>query len=100
MTKEAWKKNDALMKVALSKMGIIFNRNRKTWEPHAYIGSHEFVCYDADDTQVLEGPNDPGSLGEISYFYTWVHNKEKVINNIFFGISNYEELKIKVDLLA
>ena len=37
MTKEEWKKNDALMKAALKKMNIFFWRDPKTWEAHAMV---------------------------------------------------------------
>ena len=108
MTKEEWKKNDALLRAALKKMKINFKRNMQTWEPIIFTGLIDTIekddytvdCYDANDNVVLEGPNDPESLGEISYFYVVKRGISKIVNNIFFGIKNYEELKIKLDLMA
>lgn len=101
---EKWKKNDTLMKAALKKMHLKFSRNAETWEVdvrrpgdrlNAYFG---FASFAANDDFVDEGPNTPESLGEIKYFYD--HLKGEVINNIFFGVNNYEELKIKLDLMS
>ena len=102
MTNKNWKKNDALMKAALRKMGLTFSRDTMTWEVYitASLGSkrHQAICcYDADDNLVDEGPNTPESLGEIKYFYITFNYD---IDNIFFGVKNYEELKIKLDLMA
>lgn len=98
---EKWKKNDALMKAALKKMRIKFKRNTTTWEAHAYIGrafaGNEICCYDKDDNFIDEGPNTPESLGEIKYFFDLY--KYEPINNIFFGVKNFAELQIKLDLI-
>ncbi len=99
---EKWKKNDALMHAALKKMGLVFKRNKKTWEvyvrtphmPKRYFGMSSF---DENDDFVDEGPDTPESLGTIKYFYDQVN--DKMIQNIFFGISNYEALKIKLDFM-
>lgn len=108
MTKEEWKKNDALLKVALKKMKIDFKRNTQTWEPIVFTGllntmekdDYEIQCYDTDDNVILEGPNDPESLGEISYFYIVRRGIPDIVHNIFFGVKNDEELRIKLDLLV
>ena len=105
MTKEEWKKNDALMKAALEKMHLFFSRNKETWE--AVVSIHktasrdkDVICYDADDYLVFDGPSTPKSLGEISYFYVFNYDNRAVIPNIFFGVHNSAELKIKLDLMA
>ena len=105
MTKEEWKKNDALMKAALEKMHLFFSRNKETWE--AVVSTHktaskneDVIGYNADDYIVIDGPSTPESLGEISYFYVFSHGSGAVIPNIFFGVHNSAELKIKLDLMA
>lgn len=102
---EKWKKNDALMTAALEKMHLKFSRNTKTWEvdvrrfgakySNDYYG---FASFDANDDFVDEGPNTPESLGEIKYFYD--HLIGESINNIFFGVKNFAELQIKLDLMT
>ena len=55
MTKEEWKKNDALMKAALEKMQLKFKRDKQTWEASVFTSSrHEVDCYDAEDWLVIE----------------------------------------------
>ena len=94
---EKWKKNDTLMKTALKKMRIKFKRNTATWEASGTIGHGYIVSgYDEDDNLVEDGPNTPESLGEIKYFDCGGYLKE----NIFFGINNFAELQIKLDLMA
>lgn len=56
------------------------------------------ASFDENDDFVDEGPNTPESLGEIKYFYDQLNRK--MISNIFFGVHNYEELKIKLDLMT
>ena len=96
MTIKEWKKNDALMKAAMKKMGLKFKRNTKTWE--AQLSLH-LVCYDIDDN-VVDDPSTPEILGEIQYFCDYSRDRWKTITNIFFGVKSYEELKIKLDLMA
>lgn len=100
-----WKKNDALMHAALKKIGLVFTRNKKTWEVDVRtprMSKHYFgmSSFDENDNIVGEGPNTPESLGEIKYFYDHVNGKGKMISNIFFGVKSYEELKMKLDLMA
>ena len=98
MTKAEWKKNDDLIKIALKKMDLKFKRNPKTWEATVYHGKHGFGCY-SDDDSLLDGPNTPESLGDIKYFFCWGTFGTRSIENIFFGVESYEELKMKVDLM-
>ena len=100
---EKWKKNDTLMKAALKKMNLVFKRNKKTWEvdvrlPHTSKRHFGLSSFDANDDAVDEGPNTPESLGEIKYFFDLY--KYEPINNIFFGVKNFAELQIKLDLMA
>lgn len=100
---EKWKKNDTLMKTALKKMHLKFSRNVETWEvdvrtPHMSKQYFGIASFDENDDIVDEGPNTPESLGEIKYFYD--HLKGESINNIFFGVKNFAELQIKLDLIA
>ena len=105
MTKEEWKKNDALMRAALKKIGLFFFRDKNSWEAKIFTTKskkYECECYDANDNILSEGPNTPESLGEIETFFVYARNSddEHFMDNIFFGISNYEELKIKLDLMS
>lgn len=105
MTKEEWKKNDALLKIALKTMGLFFFRDEKSWEAKVFTSKskkYECECYDTNDNILFEGPNTPESLGEIETFFVYARNPddEHFMDNIFFGIKNYEELKIKLDLMA
>lgn len=100
---EKWKKNDELLRVALKKMKLVFTRNKDTWEadvraPH--MSKHYFgmTSFSENDDIVGEGPNTPESLGTIKYFYD--HLNRNLISNIFFGVKSYEELKMKLDLMA
>lgn len=103
MTLDEWKKNDALLKVAFEKMNLNFKRNQMTWEPIIYSKNRKVKYidgFDVYDELVMEGPTDPISLGTIKYFrIACRNNAESFINNIFFGVESYEELKIQVDLL-
>ena len=103
--KERWKKNDALLKAALKKMGLFFFRDEKSWEAKVFTSKskkYECECYCADGDMLLEGPNTPESLGEIETFFAYARNQddEHFMGNIFFGVKNYEELQIKLDLMA
>lgn len=103
MTREEWKKNDALLKVAFEKMKLNFKRNINTWEPMVFT-KHPRSAYvdyfDADGELVIGGPTDPAGLGEVKYFRIGYRNLATIcIKNIFFGVKSYEELKIQVDLL-
>ena len=105
MTKKEWKKNDALLKAALKTMGLFFFRDKKSWEPKVFSSKskkYECECYDANNDILFEGPNTPESLGEIETFFVYARNPddEHFMDNIFFGIKSYEELKIKLDLIA
>lgn len=105
MSEEEWKKNDALMKAALKKMGLFFFRDRKSWEAKVFASkskTYEYECYDANDDILSEGPNTPESLGEIETFVVYAYKPYDghCIDNIFFGINSYEELKIKLDLMT
>ena len=105
MTKEEWKKNDALLKIALKTMGLFFFRDKESWEAKVFTSKpkqYECECIDANYDILLEGPNTPESLGEIETFFVNARNPddENFIDNIFFGIKNYEELKIKLDLMT
>ena len=98
-----WKKNDELLCAALKKMSIVFRRNKETWEvdvrtPRMSKRYFGMASFDENDDFVDEGPNTPESLGTIKYFYDQLNHK--MISNIFFGVHNYEELKIKLDLMA
>ena len=110
MTADEWKKNDALMKAALKKIGLFFFRDKKSWEAKVFTSKskkYECECYDVNDDILFEGPNTPESLGEIKTFFVYARilNDEHFMNNIFFdniffGIKNYEELKITLDLMT
>ena len=105
MSEEEWKKNDALMKAALKKMGLFFFRDKKSWESKVFASKskkYEYECYDANDDILSEGPNTPESLGEIKTFVVYAYKpyNEHCIDNIFFGINNFAELQIKVDLVS
>lgn len=104
MNKDEWKKNDALIKTALEKMGLNFKRNKSTWEAYAYIGraisKNEVNCYNSDDYLVVEGPNTSESLGVIKYFYGYINGRHICIDNIFFGVTSDVELKVKLDLMT
>ena len=102
---EKWKKNDNLMKAALKKMHLKFTRNIETWEVDVRRSGSRcndhywcFTSFDANDNVVDEGPNTPESLGEIKYFYD--HLIGESIDNIFFGVKNFAELQIKLDLMT
>ena len=104
MNKDEWKRNDALIKAALEKMGLNFKRNKRTWEAYAYIGraisKNEVACYNGDDYLVVEGPNTSESLGEIKCFYGYINGRHIRIDNIFFGVTSDIELKVKLDLMT
>ena len=105
MTHIEWKKNDALMKRALAKMHLFFFRNPKSWEAKVFTSKskkYECECCDANDDILLEGPNTPEDLGEIETFYVYARNPddEHFMDNIFFGVKSFEELQIKLDLMA
>ena len=105
MTTRDWKKNDALMRAALKKMGLFFFRDKKSLEAKIFTTKskkYECECYDANGNILSEGPNTPESLGEIYTFFVYARNSddEHFMDNIFFGVNNYEELKIKLDLLS
>ena len=101
------KKNDALMRAALKKMGLGFRRNKQTLEPEVFIGTslaNVVWCYCSNgpgkyyDVVV---PSTPEELGRIIIFDTVRADKYvKVIHNVFYGVKNYEELKIKLDLMT
>ena len=98
-----WKKNDELLRAAFKKMRLVFTRNKDTWEVDVRMprmSKHYFgmASFDKNDDVVDEGPNTPESLGTIQYFYDQLNGK--IIQNIFFGVHNYEELKIKLDLMS
>ena len=97
-----WKKNDALMRAALKKMGLFFFRDKKSWEAKVFASKskkYDCECYDANDNILSEGPNTPEELGEIESFFVCARD-QYFMDNIFFGIKNYEELKIKLDLMS
>ena len=105
MTYLEWKKNDALMKRALAKMHLFFFRNSKSWEAEVFTSRskhYKCECYDANDNILFEGPDTPESLGEIETFYVCARNPddEHFMDNIFFGVKSFEELQIKLDLMA
>ena len=105
MTKEEWKKNDALMKAALKKMGLFFFRDKKSWEAKVFAyktKKYACECYDANDNILFEGPDTPESLGEIKAFFVYARNPDDdhFMDNIFFGIKSFAELHIKIDLMA
>ena len=105
MSEEEWKKNDALLKKALKKMGLFFFRDKKSWEAKVFASKskkYECECYDADGGILGEGPNTPESLGEIESFYVYARHldDEYCMDNIFFGVKNFAELQITLDLMA
>ena len=101
------KKNDALMRAALKKMGIGFRRNKQTFEPEVFIGTspcNEVWCYcsgsPGQDYDLIV-PSTPEDLGRIMVFDTIRLDKySKVIHNVFYGVKSYEELKMKLDLMG
>lgn len=101
------KKNDALMRAALKKMGIGFRRNKQTFEPEVFIGTspaNAVWCYcnngHGEDYDVAV-PSTPEDLGRIVMFDTVRLDKYvKVIHNVFYGVKSYEELQMKLDLMA
>ena len=102
-----WKKNDALMRAALKKMGIDFRRNKQTFEPEIFIGTssaHEVWCYHSNspgEEYDFNAPNTPEDLGTVTIFDIILADKYvKSIHNVFYGVKNYEELQIKLDLMA
>lgn len=102
-----WKKNDALMRAALKKMGIGFRRNKQTFEPEVFVGTstlNEVLCYCSSgpgEDFDLTVPSTPEDLGKIMIFDTiWSDKYVKSIHNVFYGVKNYEELKIKLDLMT
>lgn len=102
-----WKKNDALMRAALKKMGIGFRRNKQTFKPEIFIGTsplNEVWCYCSNghgDNYDLTVPNTPEDLGMVTIFDTVRLDKYvKPIHNIFYGVKSYEELRMKLDLMA
>ena len=105
MTREEGKKNDALLKKALKKMGLFFFRDNKSWEAKVFASKskrYECECYDINDDILSEGPNTPESLGEIAAFFVCARNPDDdhFMDNIFFGVKNFAELQIKLDLMA
>lgn len=101
------KKNDALMRAALKKMGIGFRRDKQTFEPEVFIGTspyNEVWCYCRDtpgQDYDLIVPSTPEELGRIMVFDTIRLDKyAKVIRNVFYGVKSYEELQMKLDLMA
>ena len=106
-TMRDWKKNDALMRAALKKMGIGFRRNKQTFEPEIFIGTsplNEVWCYCSNghgEDYDLTVPNTPEDLGRVTIFDTVRLDKYvKAIHNVFYGVKSYEELKIKLDLMT
>lgn len=101
------KKNDALMRAALKKMGIGFRRNKQTLDPEVFIGTsplNEVWCYCSDipgQDYDLIVPSTPEELGRVTIFDTVRLDKYvKPIHNVFYGVKSYEELKMKLDLMA
>jgi len=101
------KKNDALMRRALKKMGIGFRRNKQTGEPDIFIGTsplNEVWCYCSNghgEDCNLTVPSTPEDLGMVTIFDTIRLDKYvKTIRNVFYGVKSYEELKIKLDLMS
>ena len=102
-----WKKNDALMRAALKKMGLGFRRNKQTFEPEVFIGTSALnevwgCCNNSygEDYELIM-PNTPEDLGRITMFdIVRLDKYVKSIHNVFFGVKNYEELKIKLDLMT
>ena len=106
MTKQQWKRNDALMKKALKLMNISFTRNTKSWETVLKFGrslKSEITCVTIDDNNE-DCPSTPEDLGAIKYFNIETHagnyGQIKTIDNMFYGVQNFAELAIKIDLLA
>ena len=107
-----WKKNDALMRAALKKMGLGFRRNKKTFEPEIFFKpkifsdtlANEVWCWGSDSPGVDYGvdvPSTPKDLGRVTIFDPVRLDKHvKAIHNVFYGVKSYEELKIKLDLMA
>ena len=101
------KKNDALMRAALKKMGLGFRRNKQTLEPEVFIGTsptNAVWCYcnssPGEDYDLIV-PGTPEGLGKITVFDTLRLDKyAKVIRNVFYGVKSYEELKMKLDLMG
>ena len=78
-------------------MRIKYKRNTATLEASGTIGHGYLVAgYDNDDNLVVDGLNTLEGLGEIKYFDCGGYLKE----NIFFGINNFAELQIKLDLMV
>lgn len=102
MTKAEWEKNDDIVRSALEKMHLCLLRDFTTRKVNVYANSnnYEYICYAEDGSIIACGPIDPEMLGEIKYFVGIHGISWKFIDNIFFGIKNYEELKIKLDLMA
>ena len=101
---EYWKKNDALMRRALAKMGLKFARDKTTWEPKVYFTKSKacyVTCFTAD-ISVDEMPSTPEFLGKIAYFKVFNRHSfySQWIDNLFIGINSAEELKIKLDLMS
>ena len=102
-----WKKNDALMRAALKKMGIGFRRNKHTFEPEIFIGTspaNEICCYysnNSGEEYDFNVPNTVEDLGRIVLFDIFRPDEYvKMIRNVFYGVKSYEELEIKLDLMA
>jgi hypothetical protein len=99
-----WRKNDELLKSALMKMDLCFFRDKKTWEPHVLKrmnrkSAFEVACYDDNDNLIIEGIDTPASLGEVKTFI-WGSAWGYETANIFYGVKSYEELAVKLDLMA
>ena len=101
------KKNDALMRAALKKMGIGFRRNKQTFVPEIFVGTsplNEVWCCcsigPGEDFDLVV-PSTPEDLGRITIFIMCQLDKcAEPIHNVFYGVKNYEELQIKLDLMA
>ena len=102
MTKrEKWKRDVRLVEIAIKKMGLILDWNDETYDVFLLSGPpnwHNVDVYDIDDKAFICDLDNPKSLGSVAYFY--INDSGKSISNIFFGVKNYEELKIKLDLMA
>ena len=102
MTKTEWAKNDALMKAACKKLHFCFFRDQATWEAFAFSNvGREVRGYDINDNLVDCFVNCPESLGEVKYFgvYTASSDSMAFFSNIFYGVTCYEELAIKLDFM-
>ena len=100
---------DALLAMALNRLGLKFWRDPRSWDVKVtdLCGEHEFDSYTEDADWVETSISSVEALGETKTFVrggsaVWSSNERSrhIIENPFFGVKCAEELSMRLDLLG